>query len=233
VGYVDAEPVHPAVEPEPQDCLEFRPHLVVRPVQVGLLGGEQVQVPLARGAVRLGDPSPRQAAEVAPPVVGWFIATRPAAISEEVAGPLPAARRGRERGPEPRMLVRGVVGDEVDDDPQTQGMSVADKLIEVSERAEVRVDVAIVPDVIARVRLRRGVERVQPDRVDAQVAKVRQPGPDAGQVPDPIAVRVGEAADIDLVDHRVPPPRGARPGGRSYLLHVAPPASLDNVIRAP
>ena len=114
------------------------------------------------------------------------------------------------------MLTRRVVGDEVDNDPQTQGVSIADKLIDVSERAELRVHVAIVADVIARVRLRRGVERVQPDRVDAQVAKIRQPGPDAGQVPDPIAVRVREATDIDLVDHRVPPPRGARPGGRSH-----------------
>ena len=119
------------------------------------------------------------------------------------------------------MLARRVVGNEVNDDPQTQGMSVADKLIDVGKRAERRVDVAIVHDVIARVRLRRGIERVQPDRVDAQVAKVRQPGPDAGQVPDPIAVSVREAADIELVDHRVPPPRGARPGGRSHLPHIA------------
>jgi hypothetical protein len=65
------------------------------------------------------------------------------------------------------MLARRVVGNEVNDDPQTQGMSVADKLIDVGKRAERRVDVAIVHDVIARVRLRRGVERVQPDRVDA------------------------------------------------------------------
>jgi hypothetical protein len=65
------------------------------------------------------------------------------------------------------MLARRVVGNEVDDDPQTQGMGVADKLIDVGERAERRVDVAMVHDVIARVRLRRGVERVQPDRVDA------------------------------------------------------------------
>jgi hypothetical protein len=105
-----------------------------------------VQVPLARGAVRLGDPSPRQPAEVAPPVVGRFIATRPAAVSEEVAGPLPAARAGRERGPEPRMLARRVVRDEADDDPQTQGVSVADKLIEVIERAELRVHVTVVGD---------------------------------------------------------------------------------------
>jgi hypothetical protein len=131
------------------------------------------------------------------------------------------------------MLVRGVVGNEVDDDPQTKVVSVADKLIDVIQRAELRVHVAVVPDVIARVRLRRGVERVQPHRVDAQVAKVRQPGPDAGQVPDSIAVRVREAADIDLVDHGVPPPWGAGPGGRSHWPMLPPPASLDNVIRAP
>ena len=44
---VDAITVRPAVEPEPDDSFELRRHLWIPPVEVGLLGCEQVQVPLA------------------------------------------------------------------------------------------------------------------------------------------------------------------------------------------
>jgi hypothetical protein len=43
---VDAEPVDTTVRPEPQRGEEVVPDLPVLPVQVRLLGGEQVQVPL-------------------------------------------------------------------------------------------------------------------------------------------------------------------------------------------
>ena len=85
--------------------------------------------------------------------------------------------------------------------------------------AEQRLDVAVVGHVVAAVGHRRRVERRDPDGVDAEVAQVRQPGPDAGQVADAVAVAVGEAADVDLVDDRAAPPVGgcgrSRRSGRS------------------
>ena len=115
---------------------------------------------------------------------------------------------------EPFVLVGAVVGDEVDDDPQAQPVGLADHGLGVVQGAEHRVDGAVVGDVVAGVGLRGGVEGAEPDGVDAQVAQVRQPAADAGQVPHAVAVAVGEAARIDLVDHRVaPPPGGGRGGG--------------------
>ena len=42
--------------------------------------------------------------------------------------------------------------------------------------------------------------------IRAQVADVTQSGSKPGDVADPVAVRVGEAAQVDLVDDRVAPP---------------------------
>ena len=70
VGDVDPEAVGAEVEPEPQDVVELFHDIRVRPVPVGLLGSEQVQVPLAGGAVGLGDARPGATAERADPVVG-------------------------------------------------------------------------------------------------------------------------------------------------------------------
>ena len=87
--------------------------------------------------------------------------------------------------------------------------AVAEHRVEVGERAEQRVDVAVVRDVVAVVVLRRGVEGGDPHRVHAEVGEVGQPLRDAGHVADAVAVAVGEAADVDLVADGVLPPRAA------------------------
>src|SRR5690606_23742859 len=78
---IDAEAVHAAVQPEPQGLLEIGGDLGIVPVQVGLFGGEQVQVPLAGAAVGLGDSGPGRAAENARPVVRRQLALGAAAVA--------------------------------------------------------------------------------------------------------------------------------------------------------
>ena len=116
----------------------------------------------------------------------------------------------RERRLEPRVLVGDVVRDDVDDRADPERARLGDQLLGLLERPERRVDRAVVGDVVAAVGERRRVPRLEPERVDAEVAQVGQPLADAGEVADPVAVRVGEAPDVDLVDDGVAPPRARR-----------------------
>ena len=86
-----------------------------------------------------------------------------------------------------------------------------DEPVGVGEAAEQRVHAGVVGHVVAEVRHRRGVEGRQPDRVDAErgrraVVEVVEAGDDAGEVADAVAVGVGEAARVDLVDDGLLPP---------------------------
>ena len=104
------------------------------------------------------------------------------------------------------MLVGGVVRDDVDRHPEPALVRVREELVEVGERAEERVDVRVIGDVVAVVDLRRGVERRQPERVDTELLEIRQARADPLEVADAVAVRVLEAADVDLVEGGAPPP---------------------------
>jgi hypothetical protein len=122
-----------------------------------------------------------------------------------------------------------VVGDEVDDQLDVVGVQFGNHLVEVGERAQARIDVAVVVDVVAAVGECGRVERAEPNRVDAERSEVADSGGDAGQVPDAVAVGIEEAARVDLVDHGLPPPVGVgrlhptRPGPTR---HDQPPGQL-------
>jgi hypothetical protein len=138
---VDPEAGDATVEPEVEDVLELRADRVVPPVEVRLLAMEEVQVVLAASLIALPR---RAAAEDAHPVV-----RRPAAGAR--VGPDVPVAMGRvaaaARGDEPRVLVARVVGDEVEHDADAALAGGVDQRLEVRERAEVRVHVAVVGDV--------------------------------------------------------------------------------------
>ncbi len=141
---VDAEPVDAPVEPEPHHALELGRDGRVLPVQVGLFGREQVQVPVAVGQARPGRP-----AEHRRPVVGRFGAVSAAAGTDDEA----VAQRGvtGHDSLEPRVFAGEVVGHHVDRHAHPARVCVLEQVIEVGERAEDRVDVAGVGDVVAAV----------------------------------------------------------------------------------
>ena len=193
--------------------LEVGGHLRVGPVEVRLLGGEQVQVPLA-----VRDPGPGRAAEEGLPVVRRLGAVLARPVPEDVPPPgravrlRAAPRRTRRAGRRSWLGTRSTVT------LRPCSCASRDQRVEAGQVAEERVDVARVGHVVAVVGHRGGVERGQPERVHAEQVQVAEPLADAGQVTHAVAVAVGEAADVDLVEDGGPPPRCAaalRPGSRS------------------
>ncbi len=203
VGHVHAEAVDAAIGPEPDRGQEVLPDLAVGPVQVRLGHGEQVQVPLP-----VAGPGPDRFAADRFPVRRRLRPVRAGPVAENVPVPGGRSLRGGQRLPEPQVPARGVVRHDVDDDLDPGGMQPRGHLVEVRERAQARVDIAVVVDVVAAVDQGRGVKRAQPDRIDPQRGQVRDARDDPPQVADPVPVGVGEAARIDLVDDGAAPPVG-------------------------
>jgi hypothetical protein len=108
-----------------------------------------------------------------------------------------------------------VVGHQVDDHADHERVRLTHERVDVGQRPEQRVDVAVVGHVVARVALRRDVEGAQPNGVHTERRQVGQTRDDAGEVTDAVAVRVGERTRVDLVDNGAAPPltAGAAGGG--------------------
>src|SRR5258708_31762022 len=69
---------------------------------------------------------------------------------------------------------------------------------------------AVLGDVVAIVAARRGIERQQPDRVDAELSDVVELLDQAGEIADAVVVAVEERFDVELVDDRVLVPQRIR-----------------------
>ncbi len=212
VDDVHAEAVDAALDPPAHHRVDRLAHLGVLPVEVGLLRREEVEVVLTARLVEV----PGGAGERGAPVVG--LGARRAGLVALASRPPPvpvALGRARvARLDEPRVLVGGVVDDEVHDQPEAALVAAGDEGVEVGEGAEERVDVLVVADVVAVVVHRRAVDGREPQHVDAELGEVVEPRRDAGQVADAVSVAVGERARIDLVDDGAAPP-ARRPVGRA------------------
>ena len=197
--HVDAKAVDALLQPEPHHVVDRGAHVRIAPVEIRLLGQEGVIVILPGRLVEL----PRAAAELGQPVV------RHAAIRLRIAPDVPVAFGIVARGAaldEPGMLVGGVVRHEVEDQLQAVVMRGREQRIEIRHRAEQRIDAGIVGDVVAEIGHRRGEDRRQPDRVDAERFHIRQPPQDAGEIADAVAIGVLKRARIDLIEDAVAPP---------------------------
>ena len=98
------------------------------------------------------------------------------------------------------MLVGGMVDHQLGDHPHAARMRRGDEALDVGQRAVVRMDAAIVGDVVAVVQARRGIERQQPDRVHAKIGDVVELGDQARKVADAVVVGIKERLDVQLID---------------------------------
>ncbi len=210
---VDPHSADAAIEPEAQDLLVLAEDVWMVPVEIRLLGGEQVEVPLPRCPVGVDRAGPGVAREVGDPVVRHLGSVVAPPRSEPEALALRGTGPGGQRRLEPAVAVGDVIGDDVDDGADAELQSFGDEGLCLLEGSEGGVDRAVVGDVVAAVGERGQVPGREPDGVDAQVFEVSQVPAHAGQVADTIAVRVGEAPRVDLVDDRTAPPEGVD-GGR-------------------
>ena len=89
---------------------------------------------------------------------------------------------------EPRVLVRRVVDDEVDEHTYAALLRSMSEFDKIADRAVTRIDAVIVGHVVAVVAMRRDLERHQPDGRDAETMQVVEPARQALEVADAVAL---------------------------------------------
>ena len=194
VGHrVQAEAVDAQVQPEPQrrDDLLLDGRVLV--VEVRLVGEEAVPVVLLADGVE-GPVGGFGVDEDDAGVLELFVVVGPdVVVAVGAVGVFPGLL-------EPRVLVAGVVHDEVDDDAHAALVGGVDEFDEVGEVAEFGEDGGVVGDVVAAVAQGGFEEGRQPDAVDAEPLQIVEFGGQALEVADAVAVAVLEGTDEDLVE---------------------------------
>jgi len=109
---------------------------------------------------------------------------------------------------EPRVLVRGMRIDLVDQNPQSKLVRPIHQRVKIRQRSEYRINPAIVSNVITEVGHGRCEEGRDPDGVDAQRSDMAKLASNPRQIADPVAIAIREAAGIDLVYRSTAPPFG-------------------------
>ncbi len=197
----EARDAHP--QPERDDAVQLVAHPRVVEREVGLVRVEGVPVELLRLVV----PRPRLRLDVGEHRLDVVV---------RLVGPDVVVAVGRPavvpRLLEPAVLVGGVLGDQLDQQVQTEVLRRLEQVSHVGQVAQARVDGEVVADVVAAVAEGRGVEGQHPHARGAEPAQVVQPLGDAAQVAPAVFVRVGEEAGIELIDDRVGVPGGAHRG---------------------
>ena len=197
VGHgVEPEPVEAEVEPEAHEVDHGVGDFGIVVVEVGLVVVEAVPVVLLAGVV----PGPVRPLDVGEHDAG--VGPLLVVVVPDVPVGLGVVPR-RPRLDEPRVLVAGVVHDQVGDDPDAPAVRVLQERHQVADAAVVGVDVEEVADVVAAVTEGRGVEGQHPDAVDPEPLHVVELLAQAPQVAGAVVVGVVVAPDEDLVEHGV------------------------------
>ena len=167
---------------------------------------------MQRPLPHLGIIIPGRAREKAGPVVGRVL--RPAVPPDVVvvigALPVPAG------GLEPGVLVGGVVHHQVHDQLHAPPVRLRQQPLQILHGAELGVHGPVVADVVAVVIHGAGVNGREPERGHPQLLQIGQLFQDALEVAHSVAVRIPEAARVNLVEHILFKGGAAHTGGRLH-----------------
>src|ERR1700722_18994295 len=94
------------------------------------------------------------------------------------------------RALKPRVLIRGVIQDELGDDSEPPAMRLLEEVLEVGERAELLKLGGVIRDVVAVVLAGGRVERQEPERRDPQGLGIVELAREPAKVTDPVSVAV-------------------------------------------
>jgi len=135
------------------------------------------------------------------------------------------------------MLDRRVIRNKVEDDFELLCMRFINEAVETFERAEDRINPAVIRDIVTEVMHGRRIDRRNPDRIDSEPNEIIEPLPDTIEIAYAIPVRILKGPRVDLIDCADLPPhmrhdatRAATIAGstipdraprlRAYLKHV-------------
>ena len=105
------------------------------------------------------------------------------------------------------MLIRRMREHLVGHDLQPARMRFPKQVVEVCVATVFRIDGVVIRNVVTPVAIGRRVNGREPDRVDAERGDVIESGDQPREIADAVVIRIGEAADIDLINGGAAPPR--------------------------
>ncbi|MPM53797.1 hypothetical protein SDC9_100566 [bioreactor metagenome] len=160
VDDVHAKSIHAAVKPAVHHSIDFRTDGGVFPVEVRLLLGKQMQVPLIGQIIIF----PRGRGKERSPVVG-FLAVFSVPPDVIVAIGIVLALSGFDK---PGVLVGTMVDHEIHNQPHPARMQPIQQRVKLRHRAKLLHDGFIITDVIPHVVVGGIIDRVEPNRADAE-----------------------------------------------------------------
>jgi hypothetical protein len=199
-GRVDPEAGHAEFQPETDDLEDLLAHSRVHDVEVGLMRIEAVEIPGVRP--RIVGPDARLVAGKDDAVI---------AVERLGLGPDVILAEGRcwvgACVAEPGVPLRCMIDRQVNDESQATQPRLVAEFDEVAECPQLRRDVVIVGDVVAVVQPRAGVERQQPDAIDAKLGDMVEAVSQPLEIADAVIVAVHVGGDIEGIDNGVLVPK--------------------------
>src|SRR4030095_15147345 len=124
-------------------------------------------------------------------------------VAPNIKVALAAAGLGLARTLKPRVLIRGVIDDQLADDVETTSMSFPQKDFKILHGAVIRVDIGVIGNVVAIISQWRRIKGEEPDGRHAEVAKIIELFGQPGEIADAVCVTITKCSDVKLVNDRI------------------------------